>query len=208
MLPFFFFLLPYCRSKTARPGSPFLPLNHLPCPRSCQDLPPQSLQAAALLILHPTCTQHLAPKGREKQPVRGMCALERQEPNYKKIHSTIWLCVCLYWETYTWYIQKKTHRFILLTDAVSVGVVMISILTQHPSSASDEGHFCAKINAKWGDCLSRYCMSMGLWHPEARIDARHMVSVSWRNCMPQAPLRLLALKPTEIWWMPDLHVES
>ena len=52
-----FLLLPHRRSKTARPGSPILPLNHLPCPRSCQDLPPQSLWAAA--PTHPaSSTQH------------------------------------------------------------------------------------------------------------------------------------------------------
>lgn len=101
-----FLLLPHRRSKTARPGSPVLPLNHLPCPRSCQDLPPQRLWAA---IAAYSPTQHPAPSTQSQAEAacqRGSVfqkVKERKAP-YKLYVYLTFARVCSHTETHIQYV--------------------------------------------------------------------------------------------------------
>lgn len=67
----------------------------------------------------------------------------------------------------------------------------------YPQSAASKGRIVFAPTAKPSERTAYLDMSVGLRHPEARIDEGHMVSVSWSNCRPQAALLLPAPKPIE-----------
>lgn len=182
-------LLPlYCRSKTARPGSPILPLNHLLCPRSCQDLPPWSLWAAVLLI--PPTTQHPAPNHRRNQPERGSVFKKGQDLSHiisLLTHGNSYKSVQICSTSTGWY-----NQFVPVTDTLFGDV---SVMVVPHQTASKYEIFALK--SKPSKRIDYLDTCMGPCRPEARIDEEHMGSVSWSNCRLQAGLLLPAPKPIE-----------
>lgn len=139
-------LLPHRRSKTARPGSPILPLSHLPCPRSCQDLPPPRPRSSSAPHHPPTQPTHPAPSRRRKQPVRGDLRFrEARTGTHCNTHTNGDASTRMG-------VDKQEHT--VCPDDTYIRYLVILQMSPVNSNKYDECNFYTDVKAKRSHCLS------------------------------------------------------